>query len=218
MNRRSEANPSQMNHGIAGVLFDVGGVLVNVEGAPYLARLLGIEATHEMLYERWMASPSVVAHETGRMDAAAFASGVIADLGLPVSAERFLHDFVRWPTGLLPGALELLDAIRKGYQVAALSNTSAAHWERIDAMGFLDRFERTYLSHEIGWLKPDAQAYEAALEGMGLPASRVLFLDDSRRNVEAAATLGLRAHLARGPREARQVLVEYGIVPPAAGG
>jgi putative hydrolase of the HAD superfamily len=185
---------------------------VAVDGVSYFARLLNVEPEHDALHARWLASPSVVAHETGKMEAAAFAAGVVADLGLPITAERFLEDFCNWPTGLLPGALQLLDEIPETYHVAALSNTSAVHWERIRTMGLVSRFDQAYLSHQIGCLKPDAGAFRAALEGMGLAAPEVLFLDDGLRNVNAAARLGMRAHLARGPEDARRVLAQYGVV------
>ena len=205
-----------MGHKIAGILFDIGGVLVALDGAPSISKLLGVEPQNEVLHAMWLASPSVVAHETGKMDAAAFAAGVVADLGLPVTADYFLQDFCNWPTGLLPGALQLLGEIPDTYHVAALSNTSAVHWDKIQAMGLVDRFDQMYLSHQIGYLKPATGAFLVAIEGMGLSPSDVLFLDDGLRNVEAAVKLGMHAHVARGPEEARRVLVQYGIVPSSA--
>jgi FMN phosphatase YigB (HAD superfamily) len=200
------------------VLFDIGGVLVALDGGPYLAKLLGLEPEHEALHAMWLASPSVVEHETGKIQAAAFAAGVVADLRLPVTADSFLQDFCSWPKGLLPGALRLLDEIPDTYRVAALSNTSAVHWDTIQAMGFVDRFDQMYLSHRIGYLKPAKEAFLVALEGMSLPPADVLFLDDGLRNVDAARSLGMHAHLARGPEEARSVLVQYGVVPSKMSG
>ncbi|MEX2197834.1 MAG: HAD-IA family hydrolase [Burkholderiales bacterium] len=183
-----------MSHKIAGILFDIGGVLVALDGVPSMAKLLGVEPQHEALHAMWIASPSVVAHETGKKDAAAFAAGVVAELRLPVTAECFLQDFCNWPTGLLPGALQLLDEIPDPYHVA----------------------DQTYLSHQIGCLKPATGAFRVSLEGMGLSPSNVLFLDDGLRNVEAAVKLGMHAHVARGPKEARHVLAQYGVVPSGA--
>jgi putative hydrolase of the HAD superfamily len=197
---------------IKAVLFDVGGVLVTLDGVPSLARLLGVEPSHETLHHLWMTSASVVAHETGRIGAAEFAAGVVADLGLPVTPDAFLDDFCGWPGGLQPGALELLDAIPRSYRLAALSNTSAVHWEKIAATGLTHRFERAFLSHEIGYLKPAREAFLCALGGLDLPASDVLFIDDGRKNVEAATSLGLHARMARDAVEARAVLVDCGVL------
>jgi glucose-1-phosphatase len=202
----------KMDHQIKGILFDIGGVLVALDGMPSLAKLLGLETRHDDLHAKWMASPSVVAYETGKIGTAEFAAGVVADLGLPVTADAFLQDFCSWPEGLLAGALELLDEIPGSYRVAALSNTSAAHWDSITAMGLTNRFEQTYLSHQIGYLKPAAEAFLVALQGMGLSPSEVLFLDDGLRNVDAARALGMDAHLAEGPEEARGVLVQHGLL------
>lgn len=189
------------------------GVLVALDGVPCMARLLGVEPRHEALHALWLGSPSVVAHETGRIDAETFAAGVVADLGLPTTPAGFLREFRAWPTGLLPGTLALLDEIPRRYPLAVLSNTSEAHWSVIREMGLEGRFAGTYLSHQIGYLKPDPEAFQTALKGMGLAPAEVLFLDDSSRNVEAARRLGMHAQVVKGPAQARQVLAQYGVVP-----
>ncbi len=202
-----------MSGKVTGVLFDIGGVLVALDGVASMAALLGVAECHETLHALWMTSPSVVAHETGKIGAAEFAAGVVADLKLPVTADVFLEDFGSWPKGLLPGALELLDEIPRTYQIAALSNTCEVHWSSIMAMGLAERFDQTYLSHQIGHMKPAREAFLVALRGMGLSPSEVLFLDDGQRNVDAARALGMQAHLAKGPGEARSVLARYGVIP-----
>jgi putative hydrolase of the HAD superfamily len=211
--RRSRRTDTQMTETIKGVLFDVGGVLVALDGMPSLAKWLGNTAP-TALHTRWMACPSVVAHETGKVDAATFAAGVVADLQLRITADVFLDDFCRWPQGLLPGARELLDDIPRSCRVAALSNTSAVHWDRIAGMGLGQRLEHAYLSHQTGYLKPAREAFLAALEGMALSPSEVLFLDDGQVNVDAAERLGIHARLVASPEEARAALTQCGVLRP----
>jgi HAD superfamily hydrolase (TIGR01509 family) len=197
---------------ISAVLFDIGGVLVALDGMPSLARLMDGKKSYDAIHELWMTCPAVVAHETGKISAEEFAVGVTADLNLPVTAHSFLRDFCAWPRAVHPGTFQLLEDIPRQYQVAALSNTSAVHWNRIVEMGLAERFQLTYLSHETGYLKPAREAFLVALKGLALAPSAVLFLDDGSANVKAARALGMPAHLASNPQEARAVLEEYGVL------
>jgi HAD superfamily hydrolase (TIGR01509 family) len=201
-----------MSEKVSGILFDIGGVLVALDGVPSLARLLQIEASYENIHKLWMACPSVVLHETGKISALEFAEQVVTDLALPASPSAFLVEFTDWLEAPHPGAFDLVGRIPGAYRVAALSNMSALHWNRIKAMGLPARFEATYVSHEIGYLKPSQEAFQIALNGMALPPAEVLFLDDGAANVKAAIALGMKAHVVRNPEQARVVLESYGVL------
>ena len=59
----------------------------------------------------------------------------------------------------MPGARELLDELRPRYRLAALSNSNAAHWERLAELGVLDAFELAVGSQQLGVRKPAAEAF-----------------------------------------------------------
>lgn len=79
--------------------------------------------------------------------------------------------------------------------------------------------EQAFYSCELGVAKPETAFFEVVLERLGSPPpGSVAFVDDSRRNVEAAAGLGLRAvrwHLDEGAAALRIRLREVGL--PLAG-
>lgn len=62
------------------VLFDVGGVLVELSGLAVLLSWLGHRATAEQVRTPWLTSPTVRLFETGKMQPAAFAEQLITAL------------------------------------------------------------------------------------------------------------------------------------------
>lgn len=80
--------------------------------------------------------------------------------------------------------------------LAILSNSGdGAREEEERRFGLSEIFAPICYSHEQGVLKPDARAFEQALDRMGAPAGEVLFIDDNLPNVHAAQALGIRAVL-----------------------
>lgn len=196
------------------VLFDVGGVLVELGGVDALLSWMGPSASVEQLWPVWLRSPAVRAFETGRIGPTEFASGILAELQLDIEPERFLESFARWPTRPYPGALEMVASIPKDFQRALLSNSNMLHWPRVlDDMDFRSSFEHRFSSHLTGKIKPDAEAFEHVVETLKCRPSEVLFLDDNLLNVEAARSVGMQAQRARGVQEARAVLRAVGILP-----
>jgi putative hydrolase of the HAD superfamily len=154
--------------------------------------------------------------ETGQIDADEFAIGVTSEFGLPVEPRQFLEAFIRWPTGLYPGTLEMLARIPSSYQRAVLSNSNALHWPRVQTeMQLGAAFDNNFVSHLTGRIKPDAAAFEHVMESLGCSPASVLFLDDNLLNVDAAKRVGMQAVRVRGIDETRLALIERKIIEPA---
>jgi HAD superfamily hydrolase (TIGR01509 family) len=195
------------------ILFDVGGVLVELGGVEALLGWLGPATTVEQLWPIWLRSPSVRAFETGRIEPMPFALGILAELQLDISPQLFLESFAAWPTQPYPGALEMIASIPARYQLALLSNSNMLHWPRvIDDMNFRSCFEHRFSSHLTGKIKPDAEAFEHVVETLRCKAAEVLFLDDNILNVEAARNVGMRSVHVRGIDGARHALKEAGVL------
>ncbi|GAA2067261.1 HAD-IA family hydrolase [Leifsonia soli] len=92
--------------------------------------------------------------------------------------------------------LEYLRGLRETVGLAILSNSGdGAREEEERRFGFSDLFDPICYSHEIGVTKPDRDAFRIALTHMDASPNDVLFIDNVGENTDAAAELGVRAHL-----------------------
>jgi putative hydrolase of the HAD superfamily len=113
----------------------------------------------------------------------------------------------------MAGAEELVAQTRVSVPVAVLSNTNHVHWEAgARSWRLLQMFDRAFLSFEIGLVKPDPEIFTYVADELRVVPEAVLFLDDNQLNVDAAREVGMRAERVVGVSEARQALVEVGIV------
>jgi HAD superfamily hydrolase (TIGR01509 family) len=206
------AQPARGNQpGIQVLLFDLGGVVVDFDGIAPLLALSNGRLTREEARRFWLFSPSVRSFEIGKCTPEEFARGALAELGLELSPDFFLREFLAWDRGPMAGALELLDALRPRFLLACLSNNNELHWARLRAETRLaERFHRCYLSQEIGLIKPDGEIFEYVLRDLALPPAQILFLDDNPECVEAGRSAGLAACQVRGVQEARAALSSLG--------
>ena len=199
------------------LLFDVGGVLVELSGVETMLEWLGRRVTADELWRMWLRSEPVRKFETGQIDAHEFAAGVTSEFALPIEPQQFLDAFIGWPTGLYPGTLEMLARIPRTYRRAILSNTNALHWPRVlGEMRLGAAFENHFVSHLTGRIKPDSDAFEHVVESLGCVPAQVLFLDDNSLNIESAQRFGMHAIRVRGAAETRGVLTELGIITASA--
>lgn len=194
---------------ISAILFDIGGVLIELNGLPSIAKLLNSDQSYDVVYKKWMASPSVIAHETGKMQADEFAVGAVKDLDLTITPQAFIENFATWIVGTFPGAVELLSTIPSHITLAALSNTSPTHWERVEKTGLQHHFSHLFLSHEIGHLKPTPPSFQVVLDQLNLPANEIIFFDDNIDNVNASIAMGFKGHQAFNPDDIHAILKTY---------
>lgn len=105
-----------------------------------------------------------------------------------------------------PAMFALVEELRAtGMRVGLLSNSWGNTYPRARIDALLDP---VVISGEVGLRKPDAAIYELALDRLGVPADRVLFIDDADPNVRGARASGLRALLHVDHRSTRSALAE----------
>jgi glucose-1-phosphatase len=181
------------------LLFDLGGVLVELTGVPVMLEWTRGRFTEDQLWQTWLSSPAVRAFESGKSTPEQFGGAMIVEFGLPVSATAFLDEFRMWPRRTYPGTRMLLKNLAKRYTLASLSNISEMHWERLcDEMDLPPCFNCNFPSFETGYVKPDRDAFTHVLDSLACRAERVLFMDDNAANVKAARSLGIAAYTAAG--------------------
>ena len=194
------------------VLFDLGGVLIELGGVAPMRELAGID-TDDELWRRWLTCRWVRSFERGECSADEFATGVIADWDLAVEAEAFLDVFRSWPIGPLAGADALVRRVRDAVPVGCLSNTNVLHWDdHFTQWPIFEAFDFRFLSFELGIVKPDRELFDRVAELLPTSADRVLFLDDNAINVEGAEAAGFRARHVKGVGAARSALIETGVL------
>ncbi len=90
--------------------------------------------------------------------------------------------------------VELLERLKQNYRLFLLSNTNSVHKKYgYENFKFLRNFEKLFLSHEVGFVKPDPQIYRAVENYSGLKPEEHLFIDDITDYAEGARNCGWSA-------------------------
>ena len=178
------------------LLFDLGRVVLDIS----LDSVMANWAQHAGcgpadLAGRFVVDDSFKHHEIGRIDDAAFFAGLRQSLGIGLTDAQFLEGWNTIFTGEMPGIAPLLARAAQRLPLYAFSNTNPAHVAHFSQAyaGVLSHFREIFLSSSIGLRKPDAEAYDHVIKAIGVPASRILFFDDSAANIEGARARGLCA-------------------------
>ena len=187
------------------LLFDFGGVLVDLDRAAVTQAFarLGIDiAPHLGTYKQ---GGMLSALERNDVTVSAFCEGLrgLSSLERKPSDTDLIEAWDAYTTHVPAESLEMLLKIKKNYPVSLLSNTNVIHWAkaryeffRYDGRQVEDFFDQIFLSYAMGVEKPAPEIFRRVVEMLRVPASEVLFLDDSEANCEAARQCGLRARVA----------------------
>jgi HAD superfamily hydrolase (TIGR01509 family) len=107
-----------------------------------------------------------------------------------------------WNAFILPlceKKLKFINSLKNHYKVFLLTNINEINLTGINKKckfigidNLSNIFDKTYYSYEIGYKKPDIEAFKLILDEQKLNPKEVLFLDDSDENIEAAKKLGIQ--------------------------
>jgi putative hydrolase of the HAD superfamily len=200
------------------LLLDCDGVLQQVGGDGWRAeirRRLGERTDEFVRAVDELEAPAL----RGEADFPAGLADVLAGFGVDLDAEELYAAL--WETiTVQPTAWQVAEEVGAagvGVHLATNQHARRAALMR-GTLGYERVVEHAFYSCELGVAKPEPAFFEAILDRLAVTPDRVAFVDDSLRNVETAAALGLRAvhwHLDEGRDSLRDRLRAVGL--PLAG-
>lgn len=189
---------------IKNILLDLGGVIMDIERSHAVKALeeAGMPTANDMLGEYGQKGP-FLALEKGDIDADEFHRQLRPYFTREVTDDEIDNAFIQFLVGIPVSRLRDLEKMHGRYRLYMLSNTNPIMWEKYikdafkqdghDMDYYFDGVVASFAAHAY---KPDARIFEYAVEQLGIVPGETLFLDDSTKNLEAAAALGFQtAHV-----------------------
>ena len=147
------------------ILFDLGGVILDINVQATLRQFYEMGFPAELMqYPESMSTDVFFKYQTGKLDTVGFRNAIRKIAGVDMSDESFDK---AWNAML----------VRIPEERTVL----------------LQVFKKIYYSHEIGWHKPDHEAWEHVIRDAGIRPEETLFLDDNIHNIKASQELGFQA-------------------------
>ena len=185
------------------ILFDLGNVLFDLDIPATergLIRLLGPRAEE---FQTWADKNRFFnRYETGDITDIEFVDQILDFCPPHAQRQEIIDAWNAMLVGIPVQRLEWLRELKMKYRVALLSNTNAFHIQWVQeylanthqVLQFEENhFHRVYYSHEIGYRKPDREAYQHVLDDLAIRGQEMLFIDDMADNILCARDLGIHA-------------------------
>ncbi|MBV9563692.1 MAG: HAD-IA family hydrolase [Bradyrhizobium sp.] len=196
------------------LLFDLGRVVLDIDFGKALSCWAGHAGCAPAdIAARFIRDEAYRQHETGKISDAEYFRSLRSALRIELSDAQFLEGWNAIFAGEMPDIATLLPRAARHLPLYAFSNTNRPHVAYFSqAHGdVLGHFREVYLSSTIGLRKPDAEAYDHVVQAIGVPASRIVFFDDSLENVEGARACGLKVVHVRSSADVADALAALGI-------
>ena len=203
---------------IRNIIFDFGGVVVTLSHPEALRRFkaLGLPDADKWL-DPYTQGGIFGELEEGKITAEEFRKELSILCGRELSYDECRHAWLGYREDVPERNLEALKKLRsEGYRLILLSNTNPymMSWAKsgdFDGEGHSidDYFDATYLSYELGVMKPDDTFFRKVLMAEQVPPGDCLFLDDGPRNVAAASQIGIRTFCPKNGADWTREIYDY---------
>ena len=186
---------------IRAIIFDLGAVLLNINYHKTIEEFekLGIKNSSSF-YSKKEQTNLFNLLETGKISEEDFITEVNKKCKYG-SDNKIVSAWNAMLLDLPKHRVSLLKDLNKKYDIYLLSNTNSIHISEFkNIMGyekyevFYKLFKKVYYSHEIGFRKPNKEAFQLILDENNLNADEVLFIDDSPQHIEGAKNLGIKTY------------------------
>lgn len=188
---------------IKNVVFDLGGVIIDINRDEAVRRLIEIgvkdaEVLIDPYEQKWIFQDL----ETGKIGVEEFCRLLGEHIGKEIPFEDIKYAWLGFVGGVSQYKLDYILKLRESYQVYMLSNTNPiiqyewAQTNQFTSAGrpLNDYFDKIYTSFEIGVTKPDREIFDYMIRDSGMVPEETLFVDDGERNIVIGKELGFHTY------------------------
>ncbi len=196
-----------MNEKIKNIIFDLGGVVLDIDEGIIVKELEKMDISIKELFHSEEFNDVMSKFDTGIYTAPTFRKRMKALIGQEkMTDQRF--DAI-WNSMILDiprERIEAIEKVKKHYKIFLMSNSNVIHYDlyvrdlqlRFGYNEFDELFNKSYFSFAEHLEKPDPRFFELILDHEGLLPEETLFIDDTEANVKVAQSLGIRTyHISR---------------------
>ena len=198
---------------IKGIIFDIGGVIVEVRIKSFLEHFVKITGfSKEQLYSMIMMGGEWDLFEKGLLSEEELKLRIEKDHGIkPALMEKMADDW-RNTLRLMPSTVNIIKKLKGRYKLFALSNVDEVTTKQcFEKFGFYKHFDGIVFSWEVHMRKPEPEIYHYVLKKMGLRPEEVVFIDNYPPNLPAAKGLGIHTILFKNPDQLIKDLRKLGV-------
>ena len=205
-----------MNTKIKNIIFDLGGVILDIDETVVYKELekLGIK-TSELAHSKEFIE-IMSKFDRGIYTAPTFRKKMKALIGQEKMTDQKFDSI--WDAMLLDiphERIEAIEKVKKHYKIFLMSNTNVIHYDlyvrdlqlRFGYNEFDELFNKSYFSFAEHLEKPDPRFFELILDHEGLLPEETLFIDDTVANIETAKSLGIKTYHIRRDELVRNLFV-----------
>jgi glucose-1-phosphatase len=178
------------------VIFDIGRVILDFDHMITCRKLAQYSKKDEKyIYDYIFKSEFLNEYEKGKIASLDMFEIISDKLGLDIPFEKFKKI---WGNifSLKEGIDDLIRRVKKAAKIAVLSNTDEMHFDFImDSVEIMKEFDWLFLSHKIGFRKPDKEIFEYITSITGFAPNEIIFIDDIEEFVVAARKYGIKGIL-----------------------
>ena len=188
---------------IRNIIFDLGGVLMDLYVEKTYQAFGSLGFTEEILEFDRKNKNIFFQYELGKISTRHFRDEIRKLLDNNVRDEQIDFAWNAMVGGFRKDKIELVKSLRPRYKTFILSNTNQMHEDFYNQMilsefgmrSFEDLVDRIYYSHHLQLAKPDPEIFKYVIKDSRLVPGETLYLDDTKKHLESAATLGIQTIL-----------------------
>lgn len=179
---------------ISVLLLDVDGVLVRGKlASQYFEEKYGL--SHEMTIDFYKGALQEAT--VGKVDMFDILPAYLKRWGWPKTIDEFVQEWFDYENHVDADLIAYVQQLRgRGMRCYVATNQERHRAEYLlDHMGMRDAFDGMFVSHRLGYKKPDPEYFRAVLKKLQVDPKHVLFWDDSESHVTGAREAGVHAEV-----------------------